>query len=264
MFRALRLSTTAVPVRACIFELSRTAVLSKPSAASLLLQYGWQTDTGADGNQIRLYASKKKSGGGKKGAKADSHESDADSMEMTLDIDKTDEQMKHSIGRLASEFQAVRAGRANPAMLDHVKVLLKGGSASLSELAMIAVKDGHNLIVIPNDHDHLKAIDTSIRSAGLGLNPRIEKDAIIVPVPKSTKESREKLLKSLGAMAESARVHVRKHRQDAMKRLKEDAKSHMSKEDVNSWEKRIQTVTDKYTSKIEQLLSDKTREIKQS
>ncbi|KAJ1724256.1 hypothetical protein LPJ53_001469 [Coemansia erecta] len=264
MFRTLRLSPATVLGRTCISGLNGAAISARPSAASLLLRSGRQAGTGASSYQLRLYASKKKSGGGKKGAKADSHESGADSMEMTLDIDKTDEQMKHSVSRLTSELQAVRAGRANPAMLDHIKVLLKGGSASLSELAMIAVKDGHNLIVIPNDHEHLKAIDTSIRSAGLGLNPRIEKDAIIVPVPKSTKESREKLLKSLGAMAESARVHVRKHRQDAMKRLKDDSKSHMSKDDVSSWEKRIQVVTDKYTGKIEELLKDKTREIKQS
>ncbi|KAJ1804450.1 hypothetical protein LPJ75_005580 [Coemansia sp. RSA 2598] len=212
--------------------------------------------------QIRLYGSKKK--GGKKAAPKEKHEDEAESLEMTLDMEKMEEHMKHSIDRLSSELQAVRAGRANPAMLDHIRVLLKGGSAVLSELAMVSVKDAQNLLVIPNDQDDQKAIDTSIRSAGLGLNPRIEKNAIIVPVPKPTKESREKLLKSLGALAEHARVHVRKHRQDAMKCLKADAKSHMAKDEVKSWEKSIQTATDKYISKIEDLLKAKTREIERT
>ncbi|KAJ2888860.1 hypothetical protein FB639_000339 [Coemansia asiatica] len=214
--------------------------------------------------QLRSYGSKSKAKGGKKAAPKETHEDDAESLEMTLDMEKVEEQMKHSIDRFSTELQAVRAGRANPAMLDHIKVLLKGGSAVLSDLAMVSVKDAQNLLVIPNNQDDQKAIDTSIRSAGLGLNPRIDKNAIIVPVPKPTKESREKLLKSLGALAEHARVHVRKHRQDAMKCLKNDSKSHMAKDEIKSWEKRIQTVTDRYIGKIEDLLKAKTREIERT
>ncbi|KAJ2464912.1 hypothetical protein GGI02_004851, partial [Coemansia sp. RSA 2322] len=105
---------------------------------------------------------------------------------------------------------------------------------------------------------------TSIRSADLGLNPRTEKDTVIVPVPKSTKESREKLLKSLGAMAESARVHVRKHRQDAMKRLKADGKQGMLQDEIRTWEKDIQTATDKFAAKIEDQLKAKQREIERA
>ncbi|KAJ2877469.1 hypothetical protein H4R27_006195, partial [Coemansia aciculifera] len=89
-------------------------------------------------------------------------------------------------------------------------------------------------------------------------------DAIIVPVPKSTKESREKLLKSLGAMAENARVHVRKNRQDAMKRLKADSKDNMTPDEVKAWEKDIQTATDKYTGRIEEQLKAKQREIERT
>ncbi|KAJ2707185.1 hypothetical protein FB645_001011 [Coemansia sp. IMI 203386] len=218
--------------------------------------------------QVRLYGSKKK--GGKKTGSKEKHsdnednDNDVESLEMTLDVGKMEEQMKHSIDRFSTELQAVRAGRANPAMLDHIRVLLKGGSAVLSDLAMVAVKDAQNLLVVPNNQDDQKAIDTSIRSAGLGLNPRIDKNAIIVPVPKPTKESRDKLLKNLGALAEHTRVHVRKHRQDAMKCLKNDSKSHMAKDEVKSWEKNIQTVTDKYIAKIEDLLKAKTREIERT
>ncbi|KAJ2479230.1 hypothetical protein EV174_004078 [Coemansia sp. RSA 2320] len=216
--------------------------------------------------QRRLYGSNKK--GAKKGKGSSKKESEADEdsspAEMTLDMDKMAEQMERSVGRLAEELQAVRAGRANPAILNSVRVLLKGGSAPLTDLAMVAVKDAQHLIVIPNDTDTLRPIETSIRSADLGLNPRTEKDTVIVPVPKSTKESREKLLKSLGAMAESARVHVRKHRQDAMKRLKADGKQGMSQDEIRTWEKDIQTATDKFAAKIEDQLKAKQREIERA
>ncbi|KAI8325225.1 ribosome recycling factor, partial [Martensiomyces pterosporus] len=214
--------------------------------------------------QCRTYGSKKK--GGKKGSssskkQADDDEGSSEPVEMTLDMDKMAEQMSHSVERFALELQALRAGRANPAMLDHVRVLLKGGSAVLSDLAMISIKDAQNLIVIPNSEEDQKPIEASIRNAGLGLNPRIDKNAVVVPVPKPTKESREKLLKSIGSMAEHARVHVRKHRQDAMKRLKADSKQSMPKDEVKAWEKDIQAETDKHTSKIEELLRAKHREI---
>ncbi|KAJ2756738.1 hypothetical protein GGI19_000616 [Coemansia pectinata] len=216
--------------------------------------------------QCREYGSSKKGAKKGKGGSKKGKEDDEDSgpVEMTLDLDKMAEQMEHSVGRFAEELQAVRAGRASPAILNGVRVVLKGGSASLPDLAMIAVKDAQNLIVIPNSPDTQRPIETSIRSAGLGLNPRIEKDAIIVPVPKSTKESREKLLKSLGAMAENARVHVRKNRQDAMKRLKADSKDNMTPDEVKAWEKDIQTATDKYTGRIEEQLKAKQREIERT
>ncbi|KAJ1958064.1 hypothetical protein EC988_000507 [Linderina pennispora] len=216
--------------------------------------------------QCRMYGSKKK-GGGKKGNKKqveEEEEEGAEPYEMTLDMDKMEEQMQHSIDRFSSELQSLRAGRANPAMLDHMRVQLKGGSAILSELAMIAIKDAHNLIVVPNSEEDVKAIDTSIRNAGLGLNPRIEKNAIVVPVPKPTKESRAKMAKEISGLAESTRVHVRKHRQDAMKKLKSDSKHSMPKDEVKQWEKDIQTVTDKYIARVEDLLKAKTREIEKA
>ncbi|KAJ2584378.1 hypothetical protein GGH95_000426 [Coemansia sp. RSA 1836] len=243
----------------------RIAIAGEPLCVGRLLQ-ARTAPAGVSVQQHREYAANKKGakkskGGAKKGAEADE---DSGPVEMTLDVDKMAEQMEHSVGRFAEELQAVRAGRASPAILNGVRVVLKGGSASLPDLAMIAVKDAQHLIVIPNSPDTQRPIESAIRSAGLGLNPRIEKDAVIVPVPKSTKESREKLLKSLGAMAESARVHVRKHRQDAMKRLKADSKNSMTPDEVKAWERDIQTATDKHTGRIEEQLKAKQREIERT
>ncbi|KAJ2746632.1 hypothetical protein GGI20_001212 [Coemansia sp. BCRC 34301] len=243
----------------------RIAPAGAPDYTRRLIQ-AWPASAGALVLQHRAYGSSKKGakrgkGGAKKGAEADE---DCSPVEMTLDVDKMADHMEHSVGRFAAELQAVRAGRASPAILNGVRVVLKGGSALLPDLAMIAVKDAQNLIVIPNSADTQRPIESSIRSAGLGLNPRMEKDVIIVPVPKSTKESREKLLKSLGAMAESARVHVRKHRQDAMKRLKADSRNSMTPDEVKAWEKDIQATTEKFTGRIEDQLKAKQREIERT
>ncbi|KAJ2687187.1 hypothetical protein IWW39_003108 [Coemansia spiralis] len=245
------------------------AVATRPwGARQLLQQVSAAPIDSLIQQQCRAYGSSKKGAKkskGKGGSKKDKDgDEDGGPVEMTLDVDKMAEQMEHSVGRFAEELQAVRAGRASPAILNGVRVALKGGSASLPDLAMIAVKDAQHLIVIPNSPDTQKPIEASIRSAGLGLNPRIEKDAIVVPVPKSTKESREKLLKSLGAMTENARVHVRKHRQDAMKRLKADSKDSMTPDEVKAWEKDIQAATDKFTGRIEELLKAKQREIERA
>ncbi|KAJ2705575.1 hypothetical protein H4R19_005111 [Coemansia spiralis] len=166
------------------------------------------------------------------------------------------------VERLASELQTMRAGRASPAILDHVRVQLKGGTALLPELALVTVKDAQNLLVVPNNPEEQAAIESSIRSAELGLNPRADKGALVVPVPKATKESRERLVKSLGSLSEMTRVHVRKDRQDAMKQLKTASKAAgMAVGEVRAWEKDVQAATDRHTARIDELVKAKTREI---
>lgn len=248
--------------------MARRAQSKMPSVATIACynRVYWVAVANQQQQPARLYGSGKKKGSKRsKRVNEEPEASDeASADEMTLDMDKVAAQMHNDIERFANELKAMRAGRANPAMLDHIRVLLKGGSAILSDLAMVTVKDAHNLLVIPNDADNQKAIETSIRNSGLGLNPRIDKNAVVVPVPKTTKETREKLLKSLGSMAEHARVNVRKHRQDAMKRLKSDSKSGMAKDDVKAWEKGIQEATDKQITRIEELLKAKTHEVERA
>ncbi|KAJ2826557.1 hypothetical protein IWW50_002303 [Coemansia erecta] len=179
-------------------------------------------------------------------------------------MEKMERQMQSRIEWLASELQSMRAGRASPTLLSSVRVQLKGGVESLSDLALVTVKDAHNLLVIPNSLDQQTAIETSIRNAGMGLNPRQDKNAVVVPVPKATKESREKLVKSLGGLAEQVRVQIRKVRHDAMKQLKNESKSSMYRDEVRAWEKSVQTVTDKFTAKIDELIKAKARDIEQA
>ncbi|KAJ1679127.1 hypothetical protein EV182_002675, partial [Spiromyces aspiralis] len=195
--------------------------------------------------QARSYGSKKKKDKKKSKGISDHDEEmyvgegqgkEGDDM-MALDLDKTAERMSKDVERLGREFQVMRAGRANPAILDQIRVSIEGSLMKLSELAMVSMKDAHTLLVIPHDEEMLKAIEKAIWESGLGLNPMPQKNGLKVPVPKATKETRQKLVKEIAAMAEKTRVHIRKHRQDAMKKLKTDSKEGMSKDEVKQWEK---------------------------
>ncbi|KAJ2659884.1 hypothetical protein IW148_004049 [Coemansia sp. RSA 1199] len=235
-----------------------TAILSRLHPTAAMPQRSL-----AQSQPIRMYGSKKK--GGKKGGKQSEEEADKrDPDEDPVDMDKMEKNMQARLERLSSELQSLRVGRANPALLNSVRVQLKGGTANLTDIALVTVKDAHNLLVIPNTFGEHTLIDTSIRNAGLGLNPRLDKNAVIVPVPKTTKESREKLIKGLGGMAEQTRVQIRKVRHDAMRQLKTAAKASLPKDEVRSWEKDIQTATDKYIAKAEELLKAKARDIEQA
>ncbi|KAJ2773905.1 hypothetical protein IWQ56_000814, partial [Coemansia nantahalensis] len=142
----------------------------------------------ADQQQLRAYGSKRK--GGKKGGSqrsAEQEDPDGDADGDPVDMARMEKRMDARVERLASELQAMRAGRASPGILDHVRVHLKGGSALLPELALVTVKDAQTLLVVPNNPDEQSAIEASIRSAELGLNPRPDKGAVLVPVPKTTK-----------------------------------------------------------------------------
>ncbi|KAJ1733959.1 hypothetical protein LPJ61_001314 [Coemansia biformis] len=216
--------------------------------------------------QLCAYGSKRK--GGKKGGSQRSDEQEdagGSAGADPVDMERMEKRMAGRVERLASELQAMRAGRASPGMLDHVRVQLKGGSALLPELALVAVKDAQHLLVVPNNPEEQSAIETSIRNAELGLNPRADKGAVVVPVPKTTKESRDRLVKSLGALAEQTRVHVRKDRQDAMKQLKAaDKAGGMATDAVRAWERDIQAATDRHAARIEELVKAKTREIERA
>ncbi|KAJ2842917.1 hypothetical protein GGI22_007387, partial [Coemansia erecta] len=117
--------------------------------------------------QCRWYGSKKKS-------KHKVHEVEEEPSEpdnMTLDLDDTDKHMGRCVEGFTAELRLMRVGRANPAILDRVHVMVEHGSVPLSDIAMVTVKDAQHLLVLANDPDHKAAIDSSIRDANLGLNP---------------------------------------------------------------------------------------------
>ncbi|KAG0282952.1 hypothetical protein BGZ96_012667 [Linnemannia gamsii] len=228
--------------------------------------------------QFRGYASKKdakKGGKGGKGGKKGGDDDDEDDRkgkgkssggsaplgEMSFDLLDLEKKMGQCLERLKKDFMTMRAGTANPAILDPVSVKVENKMVPLRDLAQVSIKDAKTLMVNVNDVELTGAIEKAIREAGLNLNPIAENKAVRVPVPKPTKEFRESLTKLAAASTEKAKTIIRKLRQDGMKELKKDLKSGMSEDENYGLEKKAQTLHDKYIKDAEEALKVKTKEI---
>ncbi|KAF9426838.1 hypothetical protein BGZ94_005939 [Podila epigama] len=240
----------------------------------------------ASTSQFRCYASKKdnkKGGKGGKKSKDDDDDDDSDSnnsrgkgkggksaassssaaaaADMSFDPLELEKKMAQCLERLKKDFMTMRAGTANPAILDPVMVKIESKMVPLRDLAQVSIKDAKTLMVNVNDPEFTAAIEKAIRGAGLNLNPIAENKAVRVPVPKPTKEFRESLTKLAAASAEKAKTIIRKLRQDGMKDLKKDLKAGMSEDENYTLEKKAQALHDKYIKDAEDALKAKTKEI---
>ncbi|KAF9137512.1 hypothetical protein BGX30_010167 [Mortierella sp. GBA39] len=252
-----------------IFKANNTAPFTKTMAMAL---------NASACQQLRGYASKKdakkggKSGkGGKKGGDDDDEDDRkgkgkssgglAPSGEMSFDLLDLEKKMGQCLERLKRDFMTMRAGTANPAILDPVSVKVENKMVPLRDLAQVSIKDAKTLMVNVNDVELTAAIEKAIREAGLNLNPIADNKAVRVPVPKPTKEFRESLTKLAAASTEKAKTIIRKLRQDGMKELKKDLKAGMSEDENYGLEKKAQTLHDKYIKDAEEALKVKTKEI---
>ncbi|KAI8377495.1 ribosome recycling factor domain-containing protein [Radiomyces spectabilis] len=209
---------------------------------------------------VRSYAKKSKAskkGGASKGAEDEVAAAD---VELQYDTKQTEERFTHAIDWLKDHFATMRVGRANPALLDNVRVRIETSNYPLRDLAQITIRDPQTLLVTVHDADYLSAVDKSIRESGLGLNPVVDNKLIRVPIPKPSKESRDKMTKLAHQTAEQAKSKIRAIRQDGMKQLKADA-AHQSKDDIKKLEKQVQALTDKYNKSVDDMLKTKSKEI---
>ncbi|RKP12896.1 ribosome recycling factor [Piptocephalis cylindrospora] len=178
-----------------------------------------------------------------------------------FDAKALEARMAECIEHLKKDFAALRVGRANPRLLDSVMVRVEGEMMPLLSVSRVSTKDPLTLFVSVHDPDHLISVDKAIREAGMGLNPRVERGVVLVPVPKMTKELRDQSVKEAGKAAEAARVAVRAVRQAGMKQAKA---ANASKDDQRKDEKRVQNLTDGSIKDIDGLLKSKTQDISQS
>ncbi|ORX45127.1 ribosome recycling factor, partial [Hesseltinella vesiculosa] len=158
------------------------------------------------------------------------------------------------------QLGSIQIGRANPALLDSIRIPIDGVTFSLHDLAQVAIRDPQTLLVTVHDPEFQKIVDKSIRDAGLNLNPINENKNIRIPILKPTKESREKLVKLATTTAEQMRSRIRLVRQDGMKQLKSDAKT-QSKDEIKKLEKSVQALTDKHNKEIDALLNKKLNDL---
>lgn len=173
-----------------------------------------------------------------------------------------EDRMRKSVRSSQHELNIIRAGRANPALLDVVKVDYYGSILPLRQLANIAAPDSRLLVVQAFDRNAVSGIEKAIRKSDLGLNPLVDGNLIRLPIPQLNEERRKELVKYVHKLAEEGRVAIRNVRRDSNEMLKELEKSHdISEDDLHTALDKIQQLTVKYIKEVDELLERKEKEI---
>jgi ribosome recycling factor len=170
--------------------------------------------------------------------------------------------MEKTIAALSSQFDSVRAGRANAAVLDRVTVDYYGQSMPIAQIATISSPDPRTLVIQPWDASTLKSIEKAIQISDLGINPQNDGRVIRLVFPQLTEERRKELIKQIKKYSEEAKVAIRNIRRDAMDAAKEEKKkSLITEDDLKNVEKDLKNITDKYTNQIDKVCANKEKEL---
>ena len=179
-----------------------------------------------------------------------------------MDFDILEEKMSKSIDYLKEELANIRAGRANPAILNKVEVDYYGVATPLNQVGTISVPEARQILVTPWDRSMVIAVEKAIQKADIGVNPINDGNAIRLIFPELTEDRRRELSKQVKSLGEEAKVAIRNSRRDAMDGVKAKQKaSEITEDDQKDYEDKIQKITDKYISNIESIISEKEKEI---
>ncbi len=170
--------------------------------------------------------------------------------------------MQNTIDALAKNYAAIRAGKANPAVLNKIHIEYYGCATPVNQVATISSPDARTLMIQPFDPSVLKEIEKGILASDIGITPQNDGRVIRLVFPPLTEERRREIVKGIAKTAEEAKVAVRNIRRDAIDKFKAmKKKSEMTEDDVKSAEKDIQNLTDKYCGEIDSLTENKQKEI---
>ena len=173
-----------------------------------------------------------------------------------------EEKMNGALDHLGRELNAVRAGRANPAVLDKIVVEYYGAPTPLQQLASIAVSEARILTITPWDRTLIRPISKAIQASDLGINPVDDGTMIRLTFPAPTEERRKQLAKGVSKLGEESKVAVRNIRRDAMDKAKQMKKAgELTEDDQKKLEEEVQKLTDKFIKKIDAAVADKQKEI---
>lgn len=181
--------------------------------------------------------------------------------EIELIFDATKEDMDRAISHLEHALIKIRAGRANPSMLEGVRVDYYGASTPLNQVANVGTPDARTIAIQPWEKTMIPEIEKAILNAGLGFNPMNNGENVIISVPPLTEERRRDLAKMAKSESESARVGLRAARKSAMDELKKLGNDGLSEDLQKDYEADIQKMTDQYNSKIDAMLAKKEQDI---
>ncbi len=181
---------------------------------------------------------------------------------MSPHVKPYEEKMKKTLDVLSKEFAAIRAGRANPAVLDKITVDYYGAPTPINQMAAISVAEARVLVVQPWDRSTLKSIEKAIQASDIGINPNNDGSVLRIAFPPLTEERRKELCKGIGKTTEDAKVAIRSIRRDANDKFKAMKKSsEITEDDQKNLEKEIQDLTDKYCKEADTMGSAKEKEI---
>jgi ribosome recycling factor len=176
-------------------------------------------------------------------------------------FDDASEQMKKSIGHLEAELGRIRAGKANPQILDGIYVDYYGASTALSQVANVTTPDARTLSIQPWEKNMLQPIERAIIASNIGLNPQNDGNIIRLFLPPLTEERRKELVKRVNAEGEHAKVSVRSIRRESIEQIKKEQKDGLSEDIAKDAEARIQEITDRHIALVDQHCKDKDKEI---
>lgn len=174
----------------------------------------------------------------------------------------TENKMNKTIASLEADFASIRAGRANPAILDKISVEYYGAQTPLAQVGTISVPEARTIVIQPWDASILKDIEKAILASDIGITPNNDGKVIRLNFPPLTEERRKELSKSISKRGEEAKVAVRNLRRDAIDGFKKQKKANeITEDDLKDLEDKIQKLTDRFVKKIDEITSAKEKEI---
>ena len=181
---------------------------------------------------------------------------------MNEQISNAQSKMEKCIKSLEHEFSTIRAGRANPAVLDRVLVDYYGTPTPVQQMAAISVSEARILVVQPWDMSQLKAIEKAILASDIGITPTNDGKVLRLAFPQPTEDRRKELVKQVKKYGEEAKVTIRNVRRDTMEKFKTMKKnSEITEDDQKGLEKDLQKLTDKFCDMVDSTVSEKEKEI---
>lgn len=172
-----------------------------------------------------------------------------------------DDKMTKTINNLESELAAIRAGRANPHVLDKLTVDYYGVPTPIQQAANVSVPEARMIQIQPWEKSMLKEIEKAILMSDIGINPTNDGTVVRLMFPELTEERRKELVKDVKKKGEAAKVAVRNVRRDANDAFKKLAKQDISEDEIKELEEKIQKVTDKFVKEIDKAVDEKSKEI---
>ena len=181
---------------------------------------------------------------------------------MMQDIKIYEDKMNKTLDNLAGEYDTIRAGRANPRVLDRIRVDYYGSPTPIQQVGNVSVPEPRTLLIQPWDKTQLKAIEKAILTSDLGINPTNDGSVIRLSFPELTEERRKDLAKEVKKKGENAKVAIRNIRRDANDTFKKQEKANeISEDDLEEVTDKIQKLTDKMIEKVDKAIESKTKEI---